>query len=85
MQTQSKILDDFAKLITNAAGAAHGVKQEVEVIIRQQMERLMSDLDLVTREEFEAVRTMAANAREENDALAARLAELEAKLEKASK
>jgi BMFP domain-containing protein YqiC len=85
MQTQSKIFDDFAKLITNAAGAAHGVKAEVEVIIRQQMERLMADLDLVTREEFDAVRTMAANAREENDKLEARLVALEAKLEKASK
>ena len=77
MQTQSKIFDDFAKLLTNAAGAAQGVKTEIETLVRQQAERLINDLDLVTREEFEAVKEMASKARQENEALSERLAKLE--------
>jgi len=77
MQTQSKIFDDFAKLLTNAAGAAQGVKAEIDTLVRQQAERLINELDLVTREEFDAVKEMAAKARQENEALSERLAKLE--------
>jgi BMFP domain-containing protein YqiC len=76
--TSSRILDDIARLATDAAGAAQGVRREVETVVRTQIERLLRDLDVVTREEFEAVREMALLAREENDRLAARLAALEA-------
>ncbi len=74
----NRILDDLAKLLTDAAGAAQGVRREVEGAVKAQIERLVNSMDLVSREEFEAVREMAVKAREENDALAARLAELEA-------
>lgn len=76
----NRIFDDFAKLMTDAAGAAQGVRTEVETALKAQAERMLNGMDLVKREEFEAVREMAIKAREENDALAARLAELEAKL-----
>lgn len=81
--TSSRILDDIARLATDAAGAAQGVRREVETVMKTQIERLLRDLDLVTREEFEAVREMALIAREENDKLAARLKALEEKLGKA--
>lgn len=77
--TSNRILDDIARLATDAAGAAQGVRREVETIVKTQIERLLRDLDVVTREEFEAVREMAILAREENEKLAARLAVLEAK------
>jgi BMFP domain-containing protein YqiC len=80
MTTQNRLLDDFARLITDAAGAAQGVRREVETVVKTQAQRLLADMDLVSREEFEAVREMAIMAREENDRLAARLAALEAKL-----
>lgn len=76
--TSNRILDDIARLATDAAGAAQGVRREVETVVKTQIERLLRDLDVVTREEFEAVREMALLAREENDKLAARLAALEA-------
>ena len=76
----NRIFDDFAKLMTDAAGAAQGLRQEAETAFRAQAERFMNSMDLVKREEFEAVREMAVKAREENDALVARIAELEAKL-----
>ena len=76
----NRILDDIARLATDAAGAAQGVRREVETVVRTQIERLLRDLDVVTREEFEAVREMALIAREENDKLAARLKALEEKL-----
>ncbi len=76
----NRILDDIARLATDAAGAAQGVRREVETVVKTQIERLLRDLDVVTREEFEAVREMALIAREENDKLAARLAALEGKL-----
>jgi BMFP domain-containing protein YqiC len=76
--TSSRILDDIARLATDAAGAAQGVRREVETVVKTQIERLLRDLDVVTREEFEAVREMALLAREENDKLAARLAVIEA-------
>ena len=78
----NRILDDIARLATDAAGAAQGVRREVETVVKTQIERLLRDLDVVTREEFEAVREMALLAREENDKLAARLKALEEKLGK---
>ena len=80
MQTRNKILDDVSKLMTNAAGVAQGVKDEAETVVRARVERWLAESDLVTREEFDAVRDMAVKAREENERLSARLAELEAKL-----
>ena len=79
----NRILDDIARLATDAAGAAQGVRCEVETVVKTQIERLLRDLDVVTREEFEAVREMALIAREENDKLAARLKTLEERLGKA--
>jgi BMFP domain-containing protein YqiC len=78
--SRSPIFDEFAKLMTDAAGVAHGVRREAETVIKTQLERLLAGMDVVTREEFEAVREMATLAREENERLAARIAELEAKL-----
>ncbi len=78
MQSRNQILDDISKLMTNAAGVAQGVKGEAETAVRARMERLLADMDLVTREEFEAVREMAVKAREENERLEARIAALEA-------
>lgn len=76
----NRILDELAKLMTDAAGAAQGVRREVEQAFRAQAERLMNSMEVVQREEFEAVRDMAVKARAENKALAARLEALEAKL-----
>lgn len=78
MQTQSPLFDEIAKLMSEAAGAVDGVRREAESVARGQLQRLLSDMDLVAREEFEAVRDMAAAARAENERLAARIAELEA-------
>jgi len=80
MQTRSTLFDDISKLMTNAAGVAQGVREEAETLVRSRMERFMADANLVTREEVDAVRDMARAAREENAALAARVAALEAKL-----
>jgi BMFP domain-containing protein YqiC len=79
-QTSNRILDEFAKLMTDAAGVAQGVKREVETAFRSQAERFLGEMDVVQREEFEAVRDMAARAREENEALRRRIEELEARL-----
>ena len=76
----NRILDEFAKLMTDAAGAAQGVRREVETAFKGQAERVLNSMDVVQREEFEAVREMALKARAENEKLAARLAELEAQL-----
>lgn len=76
----NRLFDDFAKLMTDAAGMAQGVRREAETAMRHQAERFLSDMDIVKREEFEVVRELAQKAREENEALSARLAELEAKL-----
>jgi BMFP domain-containing protein YqiC len=76
----NRIFDDIARLMTDAAGAAQGMRREAETVIKSQLEKLMRELDVVPREDFEAVREMALIAREENDRLAARLAALEAKL-----
>jgi BMFP domain-containing protein YqiC len=77
---QNRILDDVARLFTDAAGMAQGVRREIEGVVRAQMERLVRDMDVVTREEFDAVREMAALARDDNEKLAARIAALEDKL-----
>jgi len=79
-QQSGRIYDEFAKLMTDAAGVAQGVRREVDNVVRGQAERLMRDLDYVRRDEFDAVREMAIKARDENERLSARLAELEAKL-----
>lgn len=79
-QTSNRILDEFAKLMTDAAGVAQGVRREVETAFRSQAERFLGEMDIVQREEFEAVREMAARAREENEALKGRLDELEMRL-----
>lgn len=76
-QTQNRIFDELGRLFTNAAGAAQGVRQEIETVLKGQAERLIADMELVTREEFEAVRAMAQLAREENEALKMRIAALE--------
>ncbi len=78
--TRGPIFEDLAKLMNDAAGMAGGVRREIETVVKTQLERLLSTMDVVTREEFEAVRDMAAMARDENDRLAARIAELETKL-----
>lgn len=79
-QTQNRFFDDVAKMMTNAAGAAQGMRREVEVVVKGQIERLVADMDLVPREEFDAVREMATLARAENDRLSERLDALEAEL-----
>lgn len=79
-QTRGRIFDDFAQLVTDAAGVAHGVRREAETAVKTQAERLLATMNVVTREEFEAVRDMAALAREENEALKVRVAELELRI-----
>lgn len=79
-QSSNRILDELAKLMTDAAGAAQGVKREVEGAFRAQGERLLNSMDLVQREEFDAVMAMAQKAREENEKLSARIDALEAQL-----
>lgn len=79
MQSRNKFLDDFSQLVTNAMGVAQGAKTEAETAMKSLMDRWLSDRDFVTREEFDAVRAMAQKAREENEALKARLDALEAK------
>lgn len=79
-QTNNRVLDELAKLMTDAAGAAQGVRREVETLVRAQGERMLRDMDVVSREEFEVVKAMAQRARDENEALAARVASLEAEL-----
>ncbi|MFP1632329.1 accessory factor UbiK family protein [Zhengella sp. ZM62] len=76
----NRILDEIAKLMTDAAGAAQGVRREVETAMRAQAERLVASMDLVSREDFEAMRDMAVKARAENRALSERLDRLEARL-----
>lgn len=79
-QSNNRILDELARMMTDAAGAAQGVKREVETLVRSQGEKLLRDMDVVSREEFEAVKAMAEKARAENEALAARLAALETRV-----
>ena len=79
MQTRNRILDDLSQLMTNAMGVAQGARTEAETAMKSLMDRWLADRDFVTREEFDAVRAMAQKAREENEALKARLAALEAR------
>lgn len=79
MQNRNKILDDISQLVTNAMGVAQGAKDEAETAVKSLIDRWMADQNFVTREEFDAVRAMAQKAREENDALNARLDALEKK------
>ena len=78
MQTRNKIFDDMSQLMTNAMGVAQGAKDEAETAMKGWVDRWIADRDFVTREEFDAVRAMAQKAREENEALKARLDVLEA-------
>jgi BMFP domain-containing protein YqiC len=79
-QTTNRFFDEIGRLMNDAAGAAQGVKREVDTVVRNQAEKILRDLDIVKREEFEAVKDMARLAREENETLKARIAALEAKL-----
>ncbi len=79
-QTSNRFLDEIARLVNDATGAAQGVKREIDTVMKHQAERFLNEMDLVKREEFEAVKDMARLAREENDALKARIAALEEKL-----
>lgn len=76
----SRLIDDVTRLANDAAAALGGVRGEIETIVKSRIERVLAELDLVRRDEFETVRQMAALAREEQESLAARLAALEAKL-----
>ena len=78
MQTRNRIFDDISQLMTNAMGVAQGARSEAETAMKSWMDRWLADRDFVTREEFDAVRAMAQKAREENEALKARIDALEA-------
>jgi BMFP domain-containing protein YqiC len=78
--TSSRFFDDLAKMMTGAAGAAQGLRREFDTLVQNQIERVLNNLEIVKREDFEAVRAMAQKAREENDRLALRIAELESRL-----
>jgi len=80
MQTSNRLFDDLARVASGAFSTLSGLREEIETRVRERVERMAADLDLVTREEFDAVRTMAANARAGQEALEARLAVLEAEL-----
>ncbi len=83
-QTTNRFLDEFAKLMTDAAGAAQGLRRDFEGFMRAQGERVLHDMNVVQREEFEAVKAMAEKARAENERLEARIAALEEKLRSGS-
>lgn len=80
MQTENRILDDMARVASGALSGLTGLRQEIEARLREQVERMLRDMDLVTREEFEAVKAVAATARAEQERLTARVARLEATL-----
>jgi BMFP domain-containing protein YqiC len=84
VQTTNRFFDEVARLMNDAAGVAQGVRREFETLFRTQAEKWLRDLDLVKRDEFEAVKDMARIAREENEALKTRVAALEAALGKAA-
>src|SRR5690242_1068319 len=79
-QTTNRFFDEVARLMNDAAGVAQGVKREIDTVVKTQAEKWLRDMDLVKREEFEAVKDMARLAREENEALKARIAALEGRL-----
>ena len=80
MQTSNRFLDDMARVASGAVSAVTGLKGDAESVLRRQVEKLLADMDLVTRDEFDAVKAMAAKARTEQETLQARVAELEAQL-----
>ena len=80
MQTSNRILDDMARVASGAVGAATGLRGEAEALVRDRLRRLLGDMELINREEFEAVRAMAAKARAEQEAMAKRIAALEAEI-----
>ena len=77
MQTRNKMLDDISQFMTNAMGVAQGAREEAETAVKSVIDSWLADQDFVTREEFDAVRSMAQKAREENAALSARIEALE--------
>jgi BMFP domain-containing protein YqiC len=79
-ETRGRVFDEIGRLMTDAAGAASGLRREVETVVRQQASRILADLDLVRRDEFETVRAMAERARTENERLESRIAALEERL-----
>jgi BMFP domain-containing protein YqiC len=80
-QTNNRFFDDIARLMTDAAGAADGVRREIETVVKGQIERLLRDMDMASREEVEVLRDMVVAAREDNEQLAARVKALEAQLD----
>ena len=76
---QNRLFDDFARLMTDAAGAAQGVRREAETVVKAQIERMLRDMDVATREEVEVLRDLVASLRAQNDALTARVAALESR------
>ena len=84
-QTNNRFLDELSKLLTDAAGAAQGMRRELETLMKTQGERILREMDVVQREEFEAVKEMATKARDENEELKARIAALEAALAQAGR
>jgi BMFP domain-containing protein YqiC len=81
----NRVLDDFARLVTDATEVAQGVRREAETAMKSQLDRLLATMDVVSREEFEAVKQMAATARDENEKLSQRVAALEAVITAESK
>ena len=84
-QTTNRFLDELSKLLTDAAGAAQGMRREVETLMKAQGERILRDMDVVQREEFEAVKEVATKARDENEQLKMRIAALETALSQVGK
>jgi BMFP domain-containing protein YqiC len=80
MQGSNRLFDDFARLMTDAAGAAQGVRREAETVFKAQVERLIRDMDIASREELDVLRDLVSALRTQNDTLAARVTALEAKL-----
>jgi BMFP domain-containing protein YqiC len=85
MQIENRFLDDLARVANGAVGALSGVREEIEGLVKQRVERFLTDMDLVTREEFDAVKDVAAKARTEQEALEKRVAVLEAALSRQEK
>jgi len=82
MQVENRFLDDLARVANGAIGALSGIRTEIEALVKQRVERLLADMDLVTRDEFEAVKAVAAKARSEQEVLETRVAALEAAMAK---